>query len=170
MKLPLLITLCAGLVMSGAALSGEIPINQTFSGVNHPTMVDTNADGQPANAGSFQITGSPGKATAVSLAEFTPLAFVGTPGCELRAELVQESFVSTFSDGSMLFFHVAAAHNCVNIATFEIGGQMSGWITGGTGRFEGATGTYEVVFEAFLVGTTQAAYTGTITGMIVMPD
>ena len=171
MKLPLFIAVCAGLVLSGAAQSGEMIINQRFSGVGHPTMVDTDGDGVFAGASSFQLKGNPGKATMLALAEFTDFAFVGIPGCDLRAELVQESFVETFSDGSMLFFEATSGFNCVNLATFEIGGQLSGIITGGTGRFEGATGSWIIPeFEAFLVGQTQNALTGTFKGTIDVPD
>ena len=171
MKIPLFILVCAGLAVSGAAQAGEIIINQQFSGMAHPTMVDTNGDGAFAAATSFQLKGSPGKATMLAVPEFTDFVFVGTPGCELRAELVQESFIETFNDGSMLFFEATSGFNCVNIATFEIGGQLSGIITGGTGRFEGATGSWMVPeFEAFLVGTTQVAITGIFNGTIVVPD
>ena len=157
--------------MSGIAQARETIINQQFSGMGHPTIVDTNGDGVFAGATSFQLTGSPGKATILAVGEFTDFVFVGTPGCELRAQLVQESFIETFNDGSMLFFHASSGYNCVNIATLEIGGQLSGWITGGTGRFEGATGTWIIEsFNAFLVGTTQVALTGTFGGAIVVPD
>ena len=170
MKFPILVLVCAGLTASGLAQAGEVTLDQRFSGASHQTMVDANGDGIFASAASFQLKGSPGKATMQSMAEFTDFVFVGTSGCELRAELVQESFIETFSDGSMVFYHVEGAYICVNIATFEIGGQMSGWITGGTGRFEGATGTWIVDFEAFSVGTTQTAFTGTFKGTIQAPD
>ncbi len=98
MKLTFIIAVCAGLVLSGTAQSGEMRINQRFSGMGVQTRVDTNGDGAFANAVSFQARGSPGRATVLAQAEFTDFAFVGIPGCELRAEIVQESFVETFKD------------------------------------------------------------------------
>lgn len=169
MKLPLIIAVFAGLIVSGVAQAGEIQINQRASGVSHPTMVDTNGDGIFANAITFQLNGSPGKATLLSLGEFTDFVFVGTPGCELRAELVQQSFVETYSDGSMLFFVTTSAFNCVNLATLEVGGELTATITGGTGRFEGATGSVVVEFEAFPVGQTMNAFTATAKGTIEIP-
>lgn len=169
MKLPFIIAVCAGLVLSGAAQSGEMNINQRFSGVGNPTMVDTDLDGAFANAASFQLVGAPGRATMLAVAEFDDFAFVGTPGCELRAELEQESVVETFSDGSMLFFVAISGFNCVNILTGEIGGELTADIIGGTGRFDGASGSATVKFEAFLVGQTQTAFTGTIKGTINVP-
>ncbi len=170
MKFPILVLICTGLTAFGLAQADEVTLDQRFSGAGHATMVDTNGDGVFALASSFQLKGSPGKATMEAMAEFTAMSYVGTIGCELRAELVQESFIETFSDGSMIFYHVANAYICVNISTFEVGGQMSGWITGGTGRFEGATGSWLIDFESFSVGTTQVAFTGTTKGTIVVPD
>ena len=170
MKLPLIIAVCVGLTVSGAALAGEMSIDQRFSGVAQPTMVDTNGDGIFANAVSFQFKGAPGRATMLGIGEFTDFAFVGTPGCELRADFVQESVVETFSDGSMLFFVATNAFNCVNLATLEISGEVTADIIGGTGRFEGATGSVEIKFEAFLVGPIMNAFTGTMKGTVQVSD
>ena len=167
MKLHLVIAVCAGLLMSGMLQAGGMNINQQFSGVTHPLMVDTNDDGIFAGVASFQVVGSPGKGTILAVAEFADFVPDGSPGCDLRADLVQESFVETLNDGSMLFFEGTAGYNCVDFATGEVNAELSGIITGGTGRFEAATGTFVIVLsEAFGVGLTQSALTGTITGTI----
>jgi hypothetical protein len=153
-----------------ALVLADVTINQTFSGVVNPTMVDTNGDGEFAGAASFHATGSPGRGTIQAIAEFSPMIFTGIPGCELHADLVQESFVETFKDLSMLFFEATEAENCVDLATFEISGRIAGIITGGTGRFEGATGDFSIDFEAIPVGVTQSVLIGTSTGTIVIPD
>ena len=158
MKLPLIIiTVCSGLVMAGAAQAMEVKINQTFTGVSTPTMVDTNGDGAFANANSFRIVGSPGRATAESIAESTPIEFVGIPGCELRSEIVTNSFIETFNDGSMLFFFVEEEDGfmCIDTSTGEIWGELAGIVTGGNDRFEGATGEFIVEFGVYSRGIGQ---------------
>jgi len=155
--------------VAGSVQSSEIKINQRFTGVDHPTMVDTNGDGAFATASSFEAVGSPGRATIQALAEWTPMVSGESP-CDLRGEPVQESFVETFNDGSMLFFDTTSGYNCVSFAPFEIWGEFSGIITGGIGRFEGATGTWTTEFEAFPVGLTQTAFTGTMKGTVEIPD
>ena len=171
MKLPFIIALCAGLVLSGAAQSGEMSINQRFSGVAHPTMVDANTDGAFANVISFQVKGSPGKATILAFGEFTPPAITAcAPSGGGQTDLVQQSFVETFSDLSMLFFEVETGHTCFNIATSEITVELTGIITGGAGRFEGATGSWTTESEGFVVGPgVMIAFTGTITGTVEVP-
>ena len=169
MKIPLIIALCAGLIVSGDAWAAETNFKQQASGASHPTMIDTNGDGFFASAVSFQVKGKFGKATLLGIAEFTDFMPYGVSGCELRAELVQESFVETFKDGSMLFFVATSGFNCLNLATFEAGGEFVGTITGGTGRFAGATGTWTTEFEAFVVSQFVNAFTATTTGKIDVP-
>jgi hypothetical protein len=169
MKLPLVIAVCAGLVMAGAVQAMEVKINQTFTGVTTPTMVDTNGDGAFANDNSFQIVGSPGRATATSIVESTPIEFVGTPGCELRSEIVTNSFIETFNDGSMLFFWVEDGFMCIDTTTSEIWGELAGIVTGGKDRFEGATGEFIVEFKAILATPTQNAFFGTMKGTVEIP-
>lgn len=170
MKLPFIFSMvCVGLIVAGSVQSSEIKINQRFTGVGHPTMVDTNGDGEFASASSFQVFGSPGRATIQAVGETTPLV-PGVSPCDLTGEFVQESFVETFNDGSMLFFDTTIGYNCVSFVPFEIWGEFSGIITGGIGRFESATGTWTVEFEAFPVGQTQTAFTGTAKGIVEIPD
>lgn len=74
MKLPLIIfAVCAGLAVAGVAQAGEFNINQRFSGVGNPTMVDLNGDGRFANSSIFNLVGSPGRGTILSFVDFSPL-------------------------------------------------------------------------------------------------
>ena len=81
------------------------------------------------------------KGTILGFAEFTDFMSYSVGSCDLRAELVQESFVETFKDGSMLFFVATSGFNCLNLATFE----------------------------AFVVSPFVNAFTATTTGKIEVP-
>ena len=170
MKLPFIFSIvCVGLIVAGSVQSAEIKINQRYTGVSHPTMLDTNDDGVYANVGSFQMVGSPGRATMEGVFESTPLA-PGESPCDLQNVPVHQSYVETFNDGSMLFLVGTAGYGCLNLGTSVFWGELSGIVTGGIGRFELATGTWTVELEAFFVGQTQIAFTGTFKGTIEIPD
>ena len=169
MKLQLLIAICATLTVSGVAQSGAVNIDQTFSGVGHASHVDTNGDGSYATPFSFETRGSPGRSTILSMGEFTPFVPGDCPGGGLTSHVVQQSFAQTFSDLSMLYYVTTAARTCVDPASSEITCELEGIITGGSGRFEGATGTWNVACEIFLVGQTVRATTGTLKGTVNVP-
>ena len=169
MKLSLIIAVCAGLLLSGAAQSDEIRLNQYFSGNEHLTMVDTNGDMIYAAAGDFQVRGNLGRAVTHSITEFTDFMPYGVAGCELRAVLVFQNFVETFSDGSMLFFMTTEGFNCINTTTGDVGGELKGIFLGGTGRFEGATGTWKLYYDAYPFSLGMTAFTGRVRGKVEVP-
>ena len=169
MKIPLVIALCAGLILSGAAQSGEIKINARFSGNEHPTMIDTNGDMTFATTGAFQVHGAPGHGVTHSITEFTAFMPYDVSGCDLRAVLVLQNFVETLEDGAMIFFTATSGSTCLDLSTGELRGEASGIVTGGTGRFEGVSGSWAMDFVPFVVGGGVTAFTGTITGTIERP-
>jgi len=169
MKIPLLIILSAGLMLTGTAQSREMSINARFSGNEHPTNVDTNADLTFASAGAFQVQGAAGKGVVHSFTEFTAFTPYGVPGCDFRGELVSQDFVETFQDGSMLFFMATDGHTCIDGATGKISGVLSGFVTGGTGRFAGATGSWDMEFTPYPLAGGMTAFTGTVTGTVELP-
>ena len=169
MKLPLISLVCASLILSAAAQAGEVTLNQRYSGNSLPTMVDTNGDGRTASHGNFYVRGGPGQATVDSFNEFTDFAPYFVDGCDLRAGLVAQTYVETFQDGSMLFYQATEAFLCLNLSTFVIDFEAKGVLTGGTGRFAGASGTWVNVGKGFSAGVEMNAYEGTLKGTIVLP-
>ena len=161
----------AALILSqaAAAQAGEIKLNQRASGNGLPTMVDTNGDGVTAAHGNFYVRGSPGRATVDSFNEFTDFMPYFADGCDLRAGLVAQTYVATFDDLSMLFYQATDGYLCLSLATFLIEGEVTGIISGGTGRFKGATGTWLNVFEGFSAGVGMNVFQATITGTVEVP-
>ena len=168
MKVLMFCAACVGLMLSGTAHAGEITLKQAYSGTSHETAVDENGDGLVAYAGNMEGRGAPGRGTLTSIQEFTALAPYGTPGCDLRSTLVYQSWAETFRDGSMIFFETTEGYYCVDLATSEVGGEISGIIVGGTGRFEGATGYWSGPYRIYGL-TNFAAFTGTLNGKISVP-
>jgi hypothetical protein len=169
MKLPLISFVCACLILSAAAQAREITLNQRYSGNSLPTMVDTNGDGRTASHGNFYVRGGPGQATVDSFNEFTDFAPYFVDGCDLRAGLVAQTYVETFQDGSMLFYQATEAFLCLSLSTFVVDFEAKGVLTGGTGRFAGASGTWVNVGKGFSAGVEMNAYEGTLKGTVVIP-
>lgn len=171
MKILIILTACIGLLMAGTVQAKSVVVNQKYSGVTHATsMEDTNGDGIYAVAVRFHLVGSPGRSTAESVGEFTDYYFTGVTGCELRSDVIWESWVQTFNDLSMLFSPVTEGFICVNLFTGEVWGEIIGDFDGGTGRFQGATGDYIIEFEGYAATPYQNAFEGTVKGLIELPD
>ncbi|NNK99728.1 MAG: hypothetical protein HKO88_11810 [Xanthomonadales bacterium] len=170
MKLLFIVSIiCAGLIAAGSVQSAEIKIDQRYTGVSHPTMLDANDDGVFANVASFHLVGNPGRATMEGVFESTSFE-PGESPCDLQNVPIHQSYVQTYNDGSMLFLVGTAGYGCLNLDTSEFWGELSGIITGGIGRFESATGTWTVDVEAFSVGQTQIVFTGTLQSTVEIPD
>ena len=169
MKFPLISLVCTSLILSAAAQAGEITLNQRYVGNGLPTMVDTDGDGVTGAHGNFYVRGAPGRANVDSFNEFTAFGFHGVPGCELRAALVAQTYVETFEDQSMLFYQATEGFLCLDLSTFIISSDIRGIISGGTGRFAGASGTWVNVGKGFSAGAQMNAFEGTIKGTIVVP-
>ena len=170
MKLSLISVVCASLILSAAAQAGDVRLNQRYVGNGLPTMIDTNDDGITAAHGNFYVRGAPGRANVDSFNEFT--AFESNDsiaGCELRAELVAQTYVETFADQSMLFYQATEGFLCLDLSTFIISSDIRGVISGGTGRFAGASGTWVNVGKGFSAGVQMNAFEGTLKGTIVVP-
>ena len=169
MKTPLLVLISMGLLVSGTAQARDVKADASFSGTEHPTMIDSNWDLIYASAGVFEVQGAHGRAVTHSLTEFTEFTWYGAPGCDVRALLVSQDFVEILKDGSMVFFSADEGYACVDLATGEVNGVASGIVTGGTGKFEGATGYWDMTFKPHTLASGLNAITGSITGTIELP-
>lgn len=162
--------IAAGAAVAASASAEGIYMNQRFSGAGHPTMVDTNDDGVFANVINYEMWGSPGRSTLNAFGEFEAPDVTTIPGCQLRFALVQQSYIATYNDGSMLFGEATEGHNCLDTVTWEFTSEVGGEFTGGTGRFEGATGWWSVESIVLFVGEQQFAVTGRAWGQVQTPD
>ena len=169
MKVLLISLICAGLILSAAAQADGIKLNQRYTGNGLPTMVDTNGDGVTAAHGNFYVRWAPGRATVDSFNEFTSFTPYFVDGCDLRAGLVAQTYVETFEDGSMLFYQATEGFLCLSLSTFVIDSEISGLITGGTGRFAGASGTWVNVGKGYSAGVGMNVFEGTLKGSIEVP-
>lgn len=168
MKHLLAIAVCASLLGAGVAESREIKIKQQFSGAGTETAVDTNQDGNYAFAFTTEQRGASGRSTGIGSSEFSNFDYSDCPGDLPTSKLVQHLMVQTFSDLSTLHMEATGGSICFDPATGEITCEENGVVVGGTGRFEGATGSWASECEIFALGTVNAV-TGEITATINIP-
>jgi hypothetical protein len=159
------------------AEQGTIKVNWRFAGtvinsveVSLPPFVPT----KPNVLINVQAVGSPGKAVIRALGSSADLP----PGSCLQGhglvfELERNDLVATFSDLSLLAAALDNGSICVNISTGEItGGPIHLVVTGGTGRFAGATGNLTIqdfVIRPVSPLASLAFETGEIVGTIQVP-
>lgn len=164
------LAVCATVAIPEVAASAEIDLDIRFSGAVHFLPLDSNVDGVYSWAGSAETKGTLGRSMTETIFEFSGPYPVLSLDCDLETDLIQENHVSTFNDGSMLFFVATWGGQCINLDPFEMSGTFGGDITGGTGRFEGAGGSWEIYSPGIPVSDFMTAITGTLTGTLVLPD
>ena len=156
---------------SDTAYGGNIPINWKVSGTiaNVNFYPSTNpADPQPGLLIQAAVKGSPGNGqfTITSIADpFNPSLTEcgGGPG----QTFAHNDMVVTLDELSMIFAKLDEGWVCFN-ADYTVSAEAHMIITGGTGKYEGASGYFTGTFEGLSVGTSGflAAETGTIVGEI----
>lgn len=180
-----LLILVAMLLVYPAAFAhdaGIIPVNMTLSGsILDVGIIMDGLDEKDLKLFELNMKGSPGKATARGVGwAGSPVPYAALPSgneCfDIPSSPVDgvlfEEFQMTmnFSDGSLLFANAVGGYLCfapsVAIGTYEF--------NGGTGRFEGATGSVDLYIETYRFAkeghpNLVTAETGTLIGEIILP-
>ena len=161
----------------GVAQAQVQPVQYSYSGTSVPTAIDSNGDGILAGEVLASANGTGGKLTFRALEELG--APIG-PTARCPAPLVEfphRTAVSTATteDGSMYFERLVAGHLCVNTSTGAFSFEITYEIFGGTGRFEGATGSIATKGTGRIIFAVpgKALYSvlaGTSTGSIAKPN
>ena len=130
------------------------------------TWIDVKANGRPGRA-DIRVVGLGGLIPSDPDCGSCPAGFTAFGA-------VSNPFVATFhKDGSQLYADLdpeGCALICLNFVTGASEGEEELVITGGTGKFEGATGNLLISFETQPIGPSFSAETGQIVGTILLPD
>jgi hypothetical protein len=150
------------------AYAQERPVKMTFSGTNVATMINL----QPNTVTDEQHSagnGTFGEFTFRELHADVAPAPQPPSGCSgPNFAVVAGAGVFRFQDGSLLIVTVKDGSGCINPAAGNAALSVNYQITGGTGRFEGASGalTYTATLRAVLFNAANAATFVTLTGEI----
>ena len=164
-----------------ASYAGEKPIHSTWEG----TVIDTSINvvpppGEPpipdlvANYITAQVRGSLGPASMAVLSEFTFAGFCDVEETVLYVMMAYSKPVTTFKNGDQLWGEITIGDMCLDTVTGDFLGSAKGVYTGGTGRFEGATGSFTVDFGGTnlalpTLGVGFGAIYGEIEGTLELP-
>lgn len=162
----------------GWAEAREIPLDQSFSGSGATAVIDTNGDGVKASL--VQLEGAGGllgpTTTWLTSESLPPLATpVTCPVGNLEFPLLlQRGVVRVHRTGDLFFFNASSGTSCIDpTGTFSLSFEED--IIGGTGAFEGATGSFEVTVTGTTLvrdpsNNTFSGLTGTATGTIITTE
>ena len=131
-------------VASGRAEALELTLSGSLDGTFVSTPIDTNGDGTTATLGLGTLSTALGKFTVQNVAEFLfPLAapvICPTDNVEFPF-LLNTGIITSGLTGDQIFFEFFTGTLCFDPTTGIGTASGAGNITGGTGLFEGATGT-----------------------------
>ena len=146
----------------------EIPVKMTFSGTNVATLINL----QPNTVTDEQHSagnGTFGSFTFRELHADGPVAQQPSSGCSgPNFAVIAGTGVFRFQDGSLLIVAVKDGSGCIDPAAGTAAITVNYEITGGTERFEGASGslTLTATMRAVLRNASNASALLTLTGVI----
>ncbi len=192
----LAVSVIVGGVVATAANAEEIPVRQRVALTIMPSAVDLDGDGITGSILFGDVRGVPGPSQLRGFSEFgLPEGFPGDPvgaGDDCGEDEVQLTLVTsdegggasgsvqTFRDLSQLFIEFISGHLCVDVfPPFATTTSFEGIFSGGTGRFEDASGDVTIDLTLTLNVTAAsviplppigiAVGTGTMVGTLVLP-
>jgi len=121
----------------------QIPVNMTFSGDGTPSVINLghpntfNSEENLAGSG----TGGPFTFRLVRASTAAPQPSTTCSGpTKVFFQSVAGAGLFRFIDGSLLIVNITGGGDCIDFAANQAQCTLTFQITGGTGRFEGATG------------------------------
>ena len=143
------VMLALGCLLAGSAYAQERRYRDQIMGTASPSAFDTNGDGAPAHYVTFSGTSNYGPVHGAFLVEYDFLKVA--PHADCAAGTVKIPIVVSASTRAMtvqdsqLFLRdeSESARFCLNPEKGSFTMSLKGSFAGGTGRFQGATGSYE---------------------------
>lgn len=162
---------CAGLLVAPAASAGDKVIKARYAGVGYDTAVDTNGDGFPVGLTLADWQGTFGQSKVAITSEWYVFPRQCREGFDVPLALVSSASLITVPDQSQLFGFSTDGWICLSTSTGAYYGEVYGAYIGGTGRFEGASGTFITKFDGQNLDPTIGfrSIRATLDGQLTMP-
>ena len=162
-----------------AAAGEQRRVKLHIAGSTLDSVLDTNDDGISARVQSGIANGKPEQFLVQRESEFkdttTPCQMPdGAPGL-VRILLQTRGVYTSTRDGSQFFTQDEEGQGCLNPQTGEFSFGRPGSFAGGTGKYAGATGTWEIQnFESSVLvsdpqGHTFRQFTFDLVGTLILP-
>lgn len=164
-----IITMALMLNFGAAAVYAQaIPVKMKFSGTNVPTAINL----QPNTTTDEHHSAGDGTFGPFTFRELHADLSQPPSGCDRNFAIVAGAGVFRFQDGSLLTVSITGGDGCIDLTAGVARLTVRYQITGGTGRFEGASGalTYTYAHKPVLFNASNApallALTGEIEGTV----
>ena len=164
---------------SGRAEARDTHIKGDNAGTFLSTRIDLNNDGDLALGGTWVEKSNLGQSSAQAVIEGVAVPPTGAcPADQVETALVAGSVVNTFlHTRDQLFIQFTSRMACIDPVTGVASGHVIATITGGTGKFAGATGSVEYRFTGstlltdFDPASNQGffSFAGTVSGTLTLP-
>jgi hypothetical protein len=172
LKIALVSLTCVAMLWTASAEAETIPVKWKKSGTLINQVQMGNPDGSPANPAVLifgKAIGAPGPAdiqvvSRLGTPEWSPDCFDGVGG--LKFPMVTNDFAATLADMSMITATLKDGYVCMDKTSRNTHAEFDLAVTGGTERFNGASGELSVVVDTIPAGNHMSVETGTITGSI----
>ncbi len=163
---------CVAMLWAASTEAETIPVKWKKSGTLINQVQMGNPDGSPADPAVLifgKAVGAPGPAdiqvvSRLGTPEWSLDCFDGAGG--LKFPMVTNDFAATLVDMSMITATLADGYVCMDKISGTTHAEFDLVVTGGTGRFKGASGDLLVVVDTIPVGNHMSVETGTIMGSI----
>jgi len=146
-------TAVCALLLAASSEAWTAPIHIQWAGSGWDTHIDNFGDGFPVDITIAQATGSFGAKRIEVSAEFNPYDLEDIEGIEcvegydVLFGIVYSANVATFENNDQLYGVSDTGWMCLSQQTGHYYGEVYGAYVGGTGRFQGAGGTWATTFE-----------------------
>lgn len=162
-------------MLASPAVAGDTKVNWKMAG----TLIPAIELGDPSTGGTMtasllhlKATGSPGAADLIALAQASNPQFLGCvapvgPGLLLDFDF--DDVIATFNDLSQVNMVLVTGTVCVDTANGTSEGEIELRVTGGTGRFEEASGSVFLLTTVVPVSGSLSTVTTTAKGTIHTP-
>jgi hypothetical protein len=157
------------------------PVTMTLSGTAASSAINLGT-GTPTSEYNFGGNGTLGPFTfrTVSASAASPQQSSTCPSPKLYFSAIAGAGVFRFQDGSLLKVHLTQGSDCIDLAAMEALCSRTFQVTGGTGRFQGASGivTLTETLAPVLADasnnpvffTTTGQFTGMVSGVAIGED
>lgn len=160
-------------LFAATSFAGGMPISITYAGSGFTTGTVSGPGHLPVDMTFATGKGTFGASRLEISTDFMPLEVNDCPsGFDMKLALSYSATVLTFPDQSQLFGAAYSGWLCADTTTtFAYFGEVYGYYIGGTGRFEGATGSFTSPFEGVHVEPTIGfrSIKGSIDGTLELP-
>ena len=161
-------------LLASPAAAGDIKANWKMAGtlISGVELADLSGATTTASLLHLKAIGNPGAADLIVLAQTSNPRFggcVAPVGPGLLLDFDFDDNVTTFNDLSQIFMVLDRGTVCVDLATGRSESEIDLVITGGTGRFEGASGSLFVLSTVVPVSGSLSRVTTTSEGTIHTP-